>query len=477
MDNEFLYELDELMNEGKFDEVVERIRGLDEEDFGVELHLMLAHALSQCAKYHEAINTLKDIEEDTAVDDLGFHLEMAGALFGLHHYRAAAKEARTCIDIDETCVEPWLLLCLVYQETGNEKEFEKASVIAKEIDEQAWNTIFGDVTEEMEVYDEDDTDIVFKYIVRHFGIPEGFLPVNGDELRENRHPINCLIIEPTKRDDFYKIVSIGIGAHASTDKNRHDPYRIEMAFFLPPTLSYDEVYYHYRWLSKIVRQFGEMIHLDDTLLMAGHSISYGETMDESVGYNGAVFNDLFVDTEIMDRCVLKNGQEVHFLRLIPLYEEEMMYKIENGVTALFQKLMDELRPEQIDFIIPDRPNTCIGFTGEKKWSLPRSSVEKMIEWSGADGCYATDRITVDGCRVGFMVREYPDDEKFDSGWRFFAGDEDEEYMNDVSRSDIFSLNTICNYDPDIIEYLESPVGTAYYRDENGVFRRYKNRGR
>ena len=100
----------------------------------------------------------------------------------------------------------------------------------------------------------------------------------------------------------------------------------------------------------------------------------------------------------------------------------------------------------------------------------------MIEWNGADGCYATDKITVDGFRVGFMIREKPDNDKFDSGWRFFAGNEDDEYMSDVSHSEIFSLNTICNFDPDIIEYLEKPVGSAYYRDSSGVFRRYKNRG-
>jgi hypothetical protein len=34
------------------------------------------------------------------------------------------------------------------------------------------------------------------------------------------------------------------------------------------------------------------------------------------------------------------------------------------------------------------------------------------------GCFATDKITVDGLRVGYMYREEPD-EKMDSGWRFF----------------------------------------------------------
>lgn len=38
------------------------------------------------------------------------------------------------------------------------------------------------------------------------------------------------------------------------------------------------------------------------------------------------------------------------------------------------------------------------------------------------GCFATDKITVEGLKVGYMYREEPDDES-DSGWRFFSGTE------------------------------------------------------
>jgi len=72
-----------------------------------------------------------------------------------------------------------------------------------------------------------------------------------------------------------------------------------------------------------------------------------------------------------------------------------------------------------------------------------------------------------------MYREIPDDEssfgEYDSGWRFFAGDEDDEYANNPENLDIYSLNTICNYSPDIIPFLHATYGTAYGRDENGMF--------
>ena len=93
-------------------------------------------------------------------------------------------------------------------------------------------------------------------------------------------------------------------------------------------------------------------------------------------------------------------------------------------------------------------------------------------WEGADGCIATNRITVEGCKVGYCYREKPDG-GWDSGWRFTAGDESEEYMDDPNNAGIYKLNTICNDDPDIIPLLHTPAPCAFEREENGVFQQIK----
>jgi hypothetical protein len=81
---------------------------------------------------------------------------------------------------------------------------------------------------------------------------------------------------------------------------------------------------------------------------------------------------------------------------------------------------------------------------------------------GYGGCVATDRITVDGERVGYMYREESTD-PVDSGWVFMAGTEDQEYMDDPANSGIYDVNTIANYDPDIIQFLDAPVGSRFGR--------------
>lgn len=102
---------------------------------------------------------------------------------------------------------------------------------------------------------------------------------------------------------------------------------------------------------------------------------------------------------------------------------------------------------------------------EKDFLIKAEDMKIILDsWKGAEGCLATDRILVDGEKVGYMYREEPDsNHDWDSGWRFTAGDETPEYMDDPDHSGIYALNTICNYDPEITELLDAPFGTAYIR--------------
>ena len=110
----------------------------------------------------------------------------------------------------------------------------------------------------------------------------------------------------------------------------------------------------------------------------------------------------------------------------------------------------------------------------RNYHVKAEDVKDLLpDWEGADGCIATNRITVEGCKVGYCYREKPDG-GWDSGWRFTAGDESEEYMDDPNNAGIYKLNTICNDDPDIIPLLRTPAPCAFERDENGVFQQIKD---
>ena len=98
---------------------------------------------------------------------------------------------------------------------------------------------------------------------------------------------------------------------------------------------------------------------------------------------------------------------------------------------------------------------------KKKIRPTSTEIRPIAEGYGA--CMATDRIVVDGEKVRYMYREEPDNE-IDSGWRFMAGDESDEYMDDVENHGVYDVNTIANYDPDIVEFLDGEIGSAFERE-------------
>ena len=82
-------------------------------------------------------------------------------------------------------------------------------------------------------------------------------------------------------------------------------------------------------------------------------------------------------------------------------------------------------------------------------------------------CLAPKRLVDLGLKVRFMYREKPDDAD-DSGWRFFSGDEDDEYVNNPDNIGLYDVNTILAIDKDVGPFLGSPDGSAFERDDSAM---------
>ena len=101
---------------------------------------------------------------------------------------------------------------------------------------------------------------------------------------------------------------------------------------------------------------------------------------------------------------------------------------------------------------------------EKQFHLRADQIKPLV--SGYGGCFASDKITMEGMKVGYMYRDEPEFGA-DGGWRFLSGDESQAYLDDASHLAIYDVNTITNYDPEIIPFLDAPIGSAFMRDERG----------
>lgn len=88
-------------------------------------------------------------------------------------------------------------------------------------------------------------------------------------------------------------------------------------------------------------------------------------------------------------------------------------------------------------------------------------------------CVVSKKVTRDGWKVGYMLRDNLRDEQ-DSGWQFFAGDESDEYINDVNNVELCIVGSIIGIDPILMNYIDSPVGTSFVRISSSEFEAENN---
>ena len=115
---------------------------------------------------------------------------------------------------------------------------------------------------------------------------------------------------------------------------------------------------------------------------------------------------------------------------------------------------------------------------DKEFRLWPSEFRRYLtDWTGPRDCFITDEVTVEGKKIGWCYREEPEEDFPDSGWRFFSGEESDDYLNDPQNTSLADLNSACNFDPDILPLLSAPYGSAFARGEDGKFHPYRREER
>lgn len=85
------------------------------------------------------------------------------------------------------------------------------------------------------------------------------------------------------------------------------------------------------------------------------------------------------------------------------------------------------------------------------------------ESMGEFGYVFATKMLIEGKKpVMFMYREQGEDG--DSGWRFFCGEEDQAYVDDVDNIDIYDIKTILGIDGSVEPYLNAEPGSAFERE-------------
>jgi len=92
--------------------------------------------------------------------------------------------------------------------------------------------------------------------------------------------------------------------------------------------------------------------------------------------------------------------------------------------------------------------------------LRKEDIQPLVQGHGA--CFVSHRIRLDGKRVGWFYRDEAGDAA-DSGWWFLSGDEPPGYVDDSRNWSILDVNTLVNYDRDVLPWLHHPPGSECVR--------------
>ena len=229
---------------------------------------------------------------------------------------------------------------LVYQQPGDNAYFEIFLNPDGTKSDAIWSSRKNS---EPEVYTEDEMSAVEQHIGKTFGPVEMVF----HELVSPDIHVDICMIPPSEERDYYTLVTMGMGAHRMNVPEELAEYKLEraeLAIALPPDWKLDEASLkdeRWYWPIGLLKVLARLPITEDTWLGFGHTMDKQSPFAEGTelcaailaGPQGAVW-------EGGEVCVLPGGQEVNFYQVIPLYRDEMEYKLAHDADALLDKMAD-----------------------------------------------------------------------------------------------------------------------------------------
>ena len=208
---------------------------------------------------------------------------------------------------------------------------------------------------EPEVYSEDEMSAIEQHIKNTFGEFENVF----HELVSPDIHVDICVVPPSERRNYYTLVTMGMGAHRMNVPKELAEYKLEraeLAIALPSDWKLDEESLkdeRWYWPIGLLKVLARLPISNDTWLGFGHTMEKQSPFAEDTELCAAILTglqDMDLDT-CGEVCILPGGEEVDFYQVLPLYREEMEYKLEHDADALLERLA------AVSFVVcPDRPS-------------------------------------------------------------------------------------------------------------------------
>ncbi len=180
--------------------------------------------------------------------------------------------------------------------------------------------------------------------------------------------VDVYVMQAPNPQSYHVIYTTGMSAMPMTlpeeiSQSHKGLERAELMLFLPAEwdvcTGYEtdrDVPFGLWWPIGLMKNLARFPHEYQTWLAWGHTIPNGadyEPYHESTALSGVMLASLGEEISCMKA---EDGTEINLYCLLPLYREEMEYKLQMGAEALLQKLSTLNGGGLV--IFPDRPNVC-----------------------------------------------------------------------------------------------------------------------
>ena len=240
---------------------------------------------------------------------------------------------------------------LFYQLCGAEEYFQIfLHPDGTEIEGSFWSSEEGRDTA---FYTEEEMDVVERHISACFGTIENVF----HELVSPDIHVDVCMIPPEGERDYVMLVTMGMGARPMNVPEELAEYKLEraeLAIALPPDWKLDqesmkdEKWY---WPVRLLKTLARLPITSDTWLGWGHTVDNKKPFAENTKLCAAVLTEPKNIEENGFICQLPGDRPVNFYQVIPLYREELEYKIKQSAQELL-----EIMAEAGFVAEPDRRN-------------------------------------------------------------------------------------------------------------------------
>ena len=175
--------------------------------------------------------------------------------------------------------------------------------------------------------------------------------------------VDICVVPPSQERDYYTLVTMGMGAHRMNVPEALAEYKLEraeLAIALPRNwkLKHEDLKNErWYWPIRLLKTLARLPIASDTWLGFGHTMDNEEDFAENTKLCAAILTPPQGTEDGSEVCTLPGGEEVNFYQVLPLYRDELEYKLAHDADALLDKM------NGISFVAePDRQNAATSGT-------------------------------------------------------------------------------------------------------------------